>query len=296
MLSGVGSTPAETEFVTFGPVHLDVVSLDDSLGFWRDLVGLQVVVDGSDAVELGVDGRPLVVLRAGAISPVRRGYAGLFHLAINLPDEPAFAHVLARLLASGHPIGTTDHIVAKSIYVGDPDGIGLELALETPERVKVFHWTDAEPVIIDADGRRRAGAEPLDVEQVLAAQPDADLSQPLASETKVGHVHLQVSDLGRAYAFYRDRLGFPQSNYVRAIGYGDLGAGGRLTHRVAVNVWQGAGVPPRPRGMAGMSRFTIRFDSPERLHDVLARLDGIEQQADSLLAHDPDGNTMALSA
>jgi len=37
MLSAVASTPAETEFITFGPVHLDVGSLDDSPGFWRDL-------------------------------------------------------------------------------------------------------------------------------------------------------------------------------------------------------------------------------------------------------------------
>ena len=41
MLSDAASTaPAEPD-VTFGPVHLDVVSLDDSLGFWRDLMGLR---------------------------------------------------------------------------------------------------------------------------------------------------------------------------------------------------------------------------------------------------------------
>ncbi len=34
----------------------------------------------------------------------------------------------------------TDHSVAKSLYLSDPDGIGLELAFETPERVSSFTW------------------------------------------------------------------------------------------------------------------------------------------------------------
>ena len=58
-------------------------------------------------------------------------------VAILLPAEPALARVLTRVLDSGSLIGATDQIVAKSIYVSDPDGIGLEFAIEQPVRLKL---------------------------------------------------------------------------------------------------------------------------------------------------------------
>lgn len=286
---------APSEFVAFGPVQLDVVDLERSTAWWRDLVGLPELDARGDSVELGV-GEPLVILRERARTPVHGGYSGLYHLAINLPNEVELARVLARLLASGHPIGTTDHLVAKSIYLNDPDGIGLELALETPERVSVFRWQDAQPVIVDVEGRRHGGAEPLDVDQVLASLTDGDILRPLPPAARVGHLHLKVSDLGRAYRFYRDALGLLESNFVPAIGYGDLGAGGALSHRIAVNVWQGIGVPPRPADMAGMARFTLRFTSRERLEDALDRLGVIEDAGGYTAVRDPDGNTLELTA
>ena len=121
----------ETDFITFGPVHLDVVDVERSLAFWRDLVGLRRLGDGDEA-QLGVDGEPLLVLHEGAATPVRRGHTGLYHLAIHLPTEREYARVLARLIASGHPIAPTDHVMSKAVYLDDPDGIGLELTLETP--------------------------------------------------------------------------------------------------------------------------------------------------------------------
>lgn len=263
MPSNVVSAPVDTEFITFGPVHLDVVDRDRSVAWWRDVVGLRLIADQGDFVELGVDGEPLIALRASASSPVRRGYSGLYHLAINLPDEPAFAQTLARLLGTRVPLSTTDHVVAKSIYLGDPNGIGLELTVETPERVRSIHWpsTEPHPEIIDADGRSRQGLEPLDHEQALAKLPDGQLPQSLPTGAKVGHVHLKVADLKVAYSFHRDRLGFLPSNWVPVIGYGDLGTGDFRVHRIAVNTWQGAGAPPRPREVAGMDHFTLRFDS-----------------------------------
>ena len=291
-------TRAKKEFVSFGPVHLSAVDVDRSAAWWHDLIGLQPT-DGRDgSVELGVGDGPLVVLHPGATSPVRRGYSGLYHLAIYPPNEPELARVLARVLQSPQRLGATDHAVAKSIYVNDPDGIGLEIAVETPERVRSVRWpeTATEPEIIGADGRRLGGVEPLDVEQLLQELPDKDISRPLPPGTKVGHLNLHVPDLAAAYSFYRDRLGFLQSNYAPLVGFGDLGAGIPLTHRIAVNTWQGEGAPPPPRGTAGMDHFTIRFDTAERLQEVLSRLDDAEQRADGHLTRDPAGNAIVLTA
>ena len=45
--------------------------------------------------------------------------------------------MLTRVLDSGSLIGATDQIIAESIYVSDPDGIGLEFAVEQPMRLKL---------------------------------------------------------------------------------------------------------------------------------------------------------------
>ena len=297
MFSTTPITPNETEFLTFGAVHLEVTDKDRSVSWWRDLIGLQPVADRGDSVQLGVDGQTLIALRANASTPIRRGYSGLYHLAINLPDEPTFAQTLARLIATRAQLSTVEHVVARSIYLSDPDGIGLELTVELPQRVKSISWpsTEQQPVIIDAQGRRRHGLEELDVDTVLAKLPPGDPPPTLPTGTRVGHIHLKVPDLQSAYAFYNERLGLIPNNYVPVIGYADLGTGDTRIHRIAVNTWTGVGLPPPPQEMAGMDHVEIRFDSRPRLDEVLGRLQDNIQHEDGYLARDPAGNGLLLS-
>lgn len=286
---------ASTEFATFGPVHLEVVDRDRSLAFWRDVVGLEVAGDTHDGVELGAGGEVLVVLHPVATGPARRGHGGLYHLAIHLPDEPEFARVLARLIALRHQIAPTDHVMSKAIYLDDPDGLGLELTLETPERLGEYRLDEAVPHVVDAAGRISSGREPLDVEQVLAALPDRDYMRPMPAGTTIGHVHMHVGDLAAAVAFYRDGIGFTEHVVAPRIGMADLHAGGRFPHRLALNTWQGEGVSQPPPGTARMRHFTIRLDSEARLEEVTGRLADVERSAAASVARDPAGNTVLLT-
>ena len=59
----------EAELATFGAVHLDVTDLDRSLGFWHDLIGLQLHRRDRGEASLGTDEDTLLVLHAGATSP-----------------------------------------------------------------------------------------------------------------------------------------------------------------------------------------------------------------------------------
>lgn len=287
------------EFATMGPVHLDVTERDRSLAFWRDLVGLAVLRSDEAAIELGAGpaGRPLIVLRAVAERAALRGHSGLYHVAIHLPNEAEFARVLARLITARHPISPTDHVMSKAIYLNDADRLMLELTLETPERVRRYAVSGDGGLldIVDNEGRRRGGTEPLDVEQVLRALPDRDFSRPLPEGTKIGHVHLHVDDLETSTRFYRDVLGFIENTYAPNWGMADLYAGGRFPHRIALNTWQGAGAPQPPAGTAGLRHFTVRYDSERRLEEALQRAGRAERRSDGGVVRDPAGNAVLLT-
>src|SRR3954452_10305184 len=292
-LSHTDLEPA-AELATFGAVHLDVTDADRSLGFWRDRVGLQLTGEDRGALLLGTEAETLLVLHAGATAPAARGHAGLYHLAIHLPNEPEFARVLARLFDRRTFMSPTDHVMSKAIYLDDPDGIGLEFTLETPERMRFMGITARGPEVIDASGRRRSGRDPLDVQEVLATLPDNDLDRPLPTATKIGHVHLHVGDIAAGQRFYRDALGFADGMNMGSMA--DFHANGSFKHRVAINTWQGTSASQPPAGTAGLRHFTIRFDSPERLQGTLERVENATAHPDGRLVHDPSGNAILLTS
>jgi catechol 2,3-dioxygenase len=302
-MSARASIPAAlaTETVAYGAVHLDVTDGGRSLGFWHDIVGLSMLESSGEELRLGVDGRELVVLHPGAERPVVRGHSGLYHLAVHLPDETEFGRVLWRLIVAGYPNSPTDHTFSKSTYLTDPDGIGLELTLETPERLGSWSIETGEPRLIDADGRSHAIAEPLDLNEVLAHLPDRSFDQPLLpAETKIGHIHLHVSQLEAAFRFYRDLIGFREHMFMPELGFADLGAGGRFPHRLALNTWQGPGASQPPPGSAGLRRFTLLLPGAEVLAEVTGRLReaGHEPEPENggELVRDPAGNAILLRA
>jgi catechol 2,3-dioxygenase len=119
--------------------------------------------------------------------------------------------------------------------------------------------------------------------------------------TRIGHVHLTVSDLDRALRFYRDVLGFEVTTT-----YGQdavfLSAGG-YHHHIGLNTWAGRGAPAPAAGTTGLYHVAILY--PDRktlaaaLHRVLDAGVPIEGAADhgvseALYLRDPDGNGVEL--
>src|SRR5271166_4945484 len=278
-----GSRTGDT--IAYGAVHLDVVELERSLAFWRDLIGLGELPSPPGEMRLGVDGHPLVVLHPDAERAAGRGHVGLYHLAIHLPDEVEFARVLVRLGRARVAQSPTDHIFSKATYLHDPDGILL--TLETPERAGSIEIGPHSVSILDSDGRRRGATEPLDVAAAIAPLAGGDAQLPLAPGSFVGHVHLHVPDLQAAHSFYRDVIGFREHTYMTPIGMADLSAGGRFPHRIAINDWQGAGARQAPPGTAGMRRYELLVPDREQLEELAGRA----AAAGIALSHDEEGSS-----
>lgn len=123
-----------------GHIHLTVSDLDRALAFYRDILGFEVTSRyGRDAVFLSAGGYHhhigLNTWAGRGAPPPAPGTTGLYHFAILYPDRPTLAAAVRRLLDAGVPLeGASDHGVSEAIYLRDPDGNGVELYRDRPER------------------------------------------------------------------------------------------------------------------------------------------------------------------
>lgn len=119
----------------------------------------------------------------------------------------------------------------------------------------------------------------------------------------VGHIHLTVADLERSLAFYRDLLGF---EVTARMGHSAvfLSAGG-YHHHIGLNTWNGEGVPPAPKGYAGMYHVAFLYPDRKSLAKTLKRLAEagypLEGAADhgvseAIYLRDPDDNGVEIYA
>jgi catechol 2,3-dioxygenase len=117
----------------------------------------------------------------------------------------------------------------------------------------------------------------------------------------IGHVHLKVADLDRAVAFYRDMLGFEETQR-----FGDraafLGAGG-YHHHIGLNTWESKGGTPPPKGHTGLYHSAFLYPDRKSLGQVIGRvleagytLDGAADHgvSEAVYLRDPDGNGVEL--
>jgi len=112
-----------------------VADLDRSRGFYERVIGLRTLDQAGDTVRLGADGgAPVVELVGDPGAPPRgRGTTGLFHLAILLPSRAELASALHRVVEAGWPLaGASDHLVSEALYLGDPEGNGIEVYRDRP--------------------------------------------------------------------------------------------------------------------------------------------------------------------
>ncbi len=288
-----------SDFATFGAVHLDVTDLSRALGFWHDLIGLERLGQDGEAVRLGAGDGDLVVLHPGAHGPVVRQSSGLYHLAIHLPSLTEFARVVARIQASGYPQYPVDHLMHLADYVDDPDGNGLELVFETPQRLGSIGVGPDGPLLTDAEGQPRSGRDPIDLAWLFAHLPPDGTEWGLPDGTTLGHLHLRVADNDAALAFYRDAIGFRVNMDTRPWGIFDMSARGTFPHRLACNTWESAGRGQRPTGAAGLRHFTLQLRSAEDLAATIARAEvaggPVERGDDGAVVVDPAGNRLLLT-
>src|SRR5436190_17322199 len=124
---------------------------------------------------------------------------------------------------------------------------------------------------------------------------------PIHPETRIGHVHLKVSDLERAVGFYRDALGFEVQQYFdNSAAF--LSAGG-YHHHIGLNTWESKGAAPPPQRTTGLYHLAILYPNRVELARALRRLidhgvqiDGASDHgvSEAIYLRDPDGNGIEI--
>jgi catechol 2,3-dioxygenase len=123
----------------------------------------------------------------------------------------------------------------------------------------------------------------------------------IPTQTRIGHVHLKVTDLNRSLKFYCDLLGFElittygtQAAFISAGGY---------HHHIGLNTWYSKDTEPAPLHAAGLFHVAILYPTRKDLAFIFKRLrlashpfTGASDHgvSEALYLNDPDENGIEL--
>ncbi|NOT23521.1 MAG: VOC family protein [Nitrospiraceae bacterium] len=125
-----------------GHVVFYVRNLEQSLAFYRDLLGFQEVGrifnGAAAALTSGRTHHELLLIQVGdEPGPPTGRHRGLYHIGIKVGDSLEELRAAKRELErAGVTIdGMSDHTVSQSLYLRDPDGNEVELYVDADESV-----------------------------------------------------------------------------------------------------------------------------------------------------------------
>ncbi len=123
----------------------------------------------------------------------------------------------------------------------------------------------------------------------------------IPAQTRIGHVHLKVSDLQKSLDFYCGLLGFDkmlmyggQAAFISAGGY---------HHHIGLNTWHSKGAPAAPEYAPGLYHTAILYPERKDLAAIFQRLIDAKYPitgasdhgvSEAIYLDDPDGNGVEL--
>lgn len=267
-------------------VKLNVHNIERSLGFYRDILGFQLIGKASDVnafLSLVGSNNGDYLLQLSRIDSVNRlnevnqsktRKAGLYHFAILLPSRRHLANIFKRLTEDSNQIyfeGASDHGVSESLYLRDPDSNGVEI------------YRDRHPSEWKRTGQFQIQmkTDPLDLKQLLKEAKDGG-EWHMPADTVIGHVHLHVSDLIKSSNFYSKVIGlhhtcsYPGANFFAADSY---------HHHIAINTWLGNDIAIADSTLLGLDHFSLNVKSSENFEELLRHM---ERMKVKVLTNDSD--------
>jgi len=123
----------------------------------------------------------------------------------------------------------------------------------------------------------------------------------IPAQTRIGHVHLKVSDIQKSLDFYCGLLGFEKMML-----FGDQAAfisAGGYHHHIGLNTWHSKGASPAPEYASGLYHTAILYPERKDLAQILQRLIDAKYPitgasdhgvSEAIYLNDPDENGVEL--
>ena len=237
---------------------LNVKDLARQTAFYTQILGLEILSQTEEEVLLGAGGKTLVhLIQTDRTESVKASY-GLYHMAILLPSREDLADVFKHMAELNVPfVGAADHGYSEALYLEDPEGNGIELYRDKP----VAEWDIRE------DGRIIGVTEELSAQEIYEMGRKVEPFR-IESDTRMGHIHLSVSDSQVASAFYQkvlelsDKFTVPSASWI---------ASGDYHHHLAVNEWSGKHLAKREEQLPGLAYYIVHVEKKEDLVAIAER-------------------------
>lgn len=238
--------------ITLGAVNLRVKNLISMKEFYESVIGLKVLSETENSVVLGVGELPLVKLfEVEGVEFPTVDYNGLYHMAFLLPSEQDLTAFLFHASAIEFELdGAGDHGYSQALYLHDVEGNGIEIYVDRPKKA----W----PYL--PDGSLKGITEAVNIDK-LVQEYNGEPWLGMPEGSVMGHVHLQLKDIGKAKKFYQEFLGmevqteFPTALFISKGGY---------HHHLGLNSWSrnNAGVLlPTKTGLIAYEIIVSNYDA-----------------------------------
>lgn len=227
--------------IEMGAVSLRVKDLRSTQKFYTDVMGLDVLEESEFSISLGIENRVFVNLEFDReYQPFSTRETGLYHMAFLLPSENDLTAFLFHTSAIKFELdGAADHAFSQALYLHDNEGNGIEVYADR----EVKQWPSLD----------RGISDPLDVDG-LVDRYDGEPWTKMPRGSRMGHVHLQVKDLGKASLFYSDFLGM---DIVMKMSSALFMSKNGYHHHLGMNTWQHA----IPSSLGGLISYEIVVDN-----------------------------------
>lgn len=264
-----------------GAVALNVRNLELQSLFYQQVLGLKVLSETPNQVDLGAGDKVLVrLLKTDQEGEVTDNY-GLYHLAIVLPSREDLGTILRHFIDNRIPLqGASDHGYSEAIYLADTEGNGIEIYRDLPQA----DWDIRE------DGRIIGVTEPMDADTIYSLGQTSENGYQMPAGSRMGHIHLSVKESEASSRFYQeilaveDKFSMPSASWL---------ASGSYHHHLAVNEWGGKNLNTRTEGLPGLAYYTIVYNQPEHYQATISRAQAahlnLEQVANTSTFVDVDG-------
>ncbi len=272
--------------IVISEVSLLVEDLSRSIHFYREYLGMSLLNSSERKAVFTADGKtPLITIEQPiGVRPKEKGRTGLYHLALLYKNRQELANAVYSLIQRGYPLqGASDHLVSEAVYLEDPDGNGIELYADRPR--ENWRWQNNEI---------QMSTLPLDVHDLLKQRTDG--YNQMNPDTIIGHIHLHVGNLEKAFTYYSKGLGLDA-----VLRYGNqalfMSTGG-YHHHIGLNIWNGVGALPWSENSVGLKWVSLKIED-SYLDHVISSLKIIEAELlyeeDSIYSIDPSGNRIVLA-